>query len=54
MTKYTATFKDGTTAAKTSNEVKNQLDFYNKLIMSGEAKKHGGIESIEARPYGKN
>ena len=54
MTKYTATFKDGTTAAATSEKVKNNLDFYNSLIKSGEAKKHGGIEKIEARPFGKN
>ena len=54
MTKYTATFQDGHRIAKTSEEVKNRVDFYNKLCRSEEAKGHGRIVSIEARPYGKN
>lgn len=53
MTKYTATFKDGHQVAKTDKEVKNSLDFYNKICKSGMAKEHGGLEKIDARPYGK-
>lgn len=53
MTKYTATFWDGHRIAKTSDEVKNRLDFTNWIIKNKAGANHGGLVKIEAEPYGR-
>lgn len=46
MTKYTATFRNGT-ITKTSNEFKNRLDFYNWICLNQLGKKYGKLLKID-------
>ena len=47
MTKYIARLKGGKEIVKTSNDLKNRLDFYNWIV----ANKLGKVEEIICRPY---
>ena len=51
ITKYTARFKDGYEIAKTSEEFKNRLDFYNWICRNRLGKGHGEVIEIRATPF---
>lgn len=47
MTKYTATFKDGTEITKTAEDFKNRLDFYNWIVANRLGIKYGALKEIK-------
>lgn len=50
-TKYIARFEDGTEITKTERDgFRNRLDFYNWICRNQLGKKHGKLQTIEARP----
>lgn len=49
-TKYIARFADGTEITKTERDgFRNRLDFYNWICRNELGKKHGKLQTIEAR-----
>jgi hypothetical protein len=51
MIKYIAIFKDGTEIAKTSNDFKNRLDFYNWICQNRLGRKYGKLIEIKSSIY---